>query len=109
MQLSYEKLGKDHPMYGKVDYIVMDAQTPVCYKSADGYVPLASSSTPVTAATSVSADIETQALYVLSFSINGDAEEMTFRSKAQLEKTKAAFEAKGFVKDLKTTVYQTIA
>lgn len=107
MHLSYEKLGTDHPMYGKVEYIVMDEQTPVCYKTAQGYMPLDASSAPVQ--TGTTADIETTPLYVLSFSINGDAEEMTFSSKAQLEKTKAAFEAKGFVKDLKTTVYQTVA
>lgn len=107
MHLSYEKLGTDHPMYGKVDYIVMDDQTPVCYKTATGYLPLEASATSVVQANAV--DIETTPLYVLSFSINGDFEEMTFSSKAQLEKTKAAFEAKGFVKDLKTTVYQTVA
>ena len=108
MHLSYEKLGIDHPMYGKVEYVVMDKQTPVCYKTADGYLPL-DASAPSTHTGVSAADIETTPLYVLSFSINGDAEEMTFSSKAQLEKTKAAFEAKGFVKELKTTVYQTVA
>ncbi|BBP44613.1 hypothetical protein [Thiosulfativibrio zosterae] len=108
MHLSYEKLGTDHPMYGKVEYIVMDEQTPVCYKTATGYLSLDASASPTQSGVSA-ADIETTPLYVLSFSINGDAEEMTFSSKAQLEKTKAAYEAKGFVKDIKTTVYQTVA
>lgn len=107
MHLSYEKLGTDHPMFGKVDYVVMDEQTPVCYKTATGYLPLAAESgVPAKAS---AADIATTPLYVLSFSINGDVEQMTFSSKAQLDKTKAAFEAKGFVKDLSVSVYQTVA
>lgn len=107
MHLSYEKVGIDHPMFGKVEYVVMDEQTPVCYKTATGYLPLAGAS--IATAKTSAADIETTPLYVLSFSINGDAEQMTFTSKAQLDKTKTAFEAKGFVKELKVTVYQTVA
>ncbi|MDG6774259.1 hypothetical protein QCB45_07930 [Thiomicrorhabdus sp. ZW0627] len=110
MQLSYQKPGTDHPMYGKVEYIVADGMQPICYKTKDGYMPLENGSAPVVeAASSAQPDVETKPLYVLSFKINGEEEEMTFKSKKKLDKTMEEFSQKGYVTDLKTTVYQTVA
>ena len=106
MQISYQKPGKDHPMYGKVDFIVADGTQPLCYKTATGYLPLENAGTmPVQAE---APKVETRPLYVLSFKVNDEAEEMTFTSKKKHDKTQAALEAKGFVTDLKTTVYQVV-
>ncbi|WP_373018490.1 hypothetical protein [Thiomicrorhabdus sp.] len=109
MQLSYQKPGTDHPMYGKVEYIVADGMQPICYKTKDGYMPLENGSAPAIQASAPQSDVETKPLYVLSFSINGEAEEMTFTSKKKLDKTIEEFSQKGYVTDLKTTVYQTVA
>ncbi|MDG6778735.1 hypothetical protein QCB44_08465 [Thiomicrorhabdus sp. zzn3] len=111
MQLSYQKLGNDHPMYGKVEFLVADGMTPICYKTKDGYMPLeeGASAAQVQTQQASSAEVETKPLYVLSFKINGEAEEMTFTSKKKLDKTVEEFSQKGFITDLKTTVYQTVA
>ena len=106
MHISYQKPGKDHPMYGKVDFIVADGTQPLCYKTASGYLPLENAG--ATVAVQAAPEVETRPLYVLSFKINDEAEEMTFTSKKKHDKTKAALEAKGFVTDFKTTVYQTL-
>lgn len=106
MQLTYEKPGKDHPKYGQVDWLVMDGTTPICYKTQNGYVPLeggAVQSAPT------AASVDTQPLYVLSFKVNDEAEEMTFKSKKKLDKTVAKLSQKPFVTDLQTTTYQVLA
>lgn len=110
MQLSYQKLGTDHPMYGKVDYLVADGMQPICYKTQDGYIPLETGSVSNDAAQAPKAvEVETKPLYVLSFKVNGEAEEMTFSSKKKLDKTVEAFAQKFFISDVKTTVYETLA
>ncbi len=106
MQISYQKPGKDHPMFGKVDFIVADGTQPLCYKTATGYIPLENAG--AVPAQVEEAKVETRPLYVLSFKINDEVEEMTFTSKKKHDKTKAALEAKGFVTDLKTTIYQVL-
>jgi hypothetical protein len=53
--------------------------------------------------------VDTQPLYVLSFKINDEAEEMTFKSKKKLDKTVAKLSQKPFVTDLQTTTYQVLA
>lgn len=107
MHLTYQKLGTDHPMYGKVDYLVMDELTPVCYKTQDGYLPLAAPQSATQVAATV--QVETQPLFVLSFKINGEAEEMTFTSKKKADKTQAELSAKSFVTDLSLQTYQIVA
>ena len=107
MQISYQKPGRDHPMFGKVDFIVADGTQPLCYKTATGYIPLESAG--AVPAQVEEAKVETRPLYVLSFKINDEVEEMTFTSKKKHDETKAALEAKGFVTDLKTTTYQVLA
>ncbi|WP_028485597.1 hypothetical protein [Thiomicrorhabdus chilensis] len=110
MQLSYQKLGTDHPMYGKVEYLVTDGMQPICYKTQDGYIPLETGAASNDAAQAPKpAEVETKPLYVLSFKVNGEAEEMTFTSKKKLDKTVEAFAQKFFISDVKTTVYQTLA
>lgn len=108
MQLTYQKLGKDHPMFGKVTFLVADGTTPICYKTESGYIPLedgAASATKSAAAES----IDTQPLYVLSFNVNDEAEEMTFKSKKKLDKTIEKLRQKDFVTDLKTTTYNVVS
>ena len=106
MQISYQKPGKDHPMYGKVDFIVADGSQPLCYKTENGYLPLENAG--AAAIQAAEPKVETKPLYVLSFKINDEPEEMTFTSKKQHDKAKAALEAKGYVTDLKTTTYQVL-
>ena len=108
MHLSYEKLGTDHPMYGKVDYIVMDEMQPVCYKGKEGYLPLsADGSAPVAVAPveNKQAQQRAKSLFVLSFKINAEAEEMTFKSKKKMDKTIAFYKDKAFVTDISFVEY----
>lgn len=109
MQLTYQKLGKDHPMFGKVEFLVADGMNPICYKTKTGYVPLEEAASPALASTAPAADVKTLPLYVLSFNVNDEAEEMTFTSKKKLDKTIELFSQKEFITDLKTTTYQTVA
>lgn len=110
MQLSYQKLGSDHPMYGKVEYLVADGTQPICYKTKDGYIPLEEGTAPtVVAAEPAKADMNTRTLYVLSFKVSGEEEEMTFTSKKKLDKTIAFYEDKEFISDLKTKSYDIVA
>ncbi len=108
MQLTYQKLGQDHPMYGKVDFLVADGTTPICYKTKAGYLPLESSNSASVAVNTTATEVDSKPLYVLSFKVNGEAEEMTFSSKKKLDKRIALFSAKAFITDMKTTVYKTI-
>jgi len=105
MQLTYQKLGKDHPMFGKVTFLVADGTTPICYKTDNGYIPLEEGGASATTV-SVAESIETQPLYVLSFKVNDETEEMTFKSKKKLDKTMEKLRQKTFVTDLKTTTYK---
>lgn len=108
MQLTYQKLGKDHPMFGKVTFLVADGTTPICYKTENGYIPLEEGA--ASAATASAAEsVETQPLYVLSFKVNDEAEEMTFKSKKKLDKTVEKLSQKAFVTDLKTTTYNVVS
>ncbi|GKT11490.1 MAG: hypothetical protein ISEC1_P0454 [Thiomicrorhabdus sp.] len=109
MQITYQKLGNDHPMFGKVDFLVADGTTPLCYKTKDGYQPLESSISSANASATAQVDIDTKPLYVLSFKVNGEAEEETFTSKKKLDKTIALYSEKAFITDLKTTAYKTVA
>ncbi len=108
MQLTYQKLGKDHPMFGKVEFLVADGMKPICYKTKDGYMPLETSS-PGAAQAATKADVVTKPLYVLSFKVNGETEEMTFTSKKTLDRTIELYGQKAFITDLKTTTYNTVA
>jgi len=108
MQLSYQKLGTDHPMYGKVDYLVADGSTPVCYKTKDGYMPLESGA-GAPSAEAAKAQVQTRPLYVLSFKVNGEKEEITFGSMKKLDKSRAKLEDKFFITDFKVTEYKTVA
>lgn len=109
MQLSYQKLGSDHPMYGKVDYLVADGTQPICYKTKEGYLPLESGASAPTAQKTAQAEVPTRPLYVLAFSVNGEKEEMTFGSIKKLDKMRAKLEAKFFISDFKVTEYKTVA
>ena len=108
MQLTYQKLGKDHPMFGKVEFLVADGMQPICYKTKEGYMPLETSS-PGAAQAVAQLDVATKPLYVLSFKVNGEAEEMTFTSKKTLDRTIELYGQKAFITDLKTTTYNTVA
>lgn len=108
MHLSYEKLGKDHPMFGKADYIVMDHMQPVCYKTKNGYLPIESDASKVQTATSQTAEVASKPFYVLSFKVNGEPEEMSFKSKKKLDKTIAFYATKDYVTDVTTQVYQIL-
>ncbi|CAN8140579.1 conserved hypothetical protein [uncultured Thiomicrorhabdus sp.] len=109
MQITYQKLGTDHPMYGKVEFLVADGTSPLCYKTADGYIPLEQGAAPVAAAPEAAADINTRDLYVLSFKVNGEAEEQSFTSKKKLDKTIALYQEKDFITDLETKTYKVLA
>lgn len=110
MQLTYQKLGKDHPMYGKVEFLVADGMTPVCYKTTEGYLPIASDSAAMAQnSASAKSEPETHPLYVLSFKVNDEAEEMTFTSKKKLEKTQQVLMEKTFVSDVTLQTYQVVA
>jgi len=105
MHLSYEKLGTDHPLYGKVDYIVMDEMTPICYKTKEGYQPLEGNDSQQE---TTAPEVETRPLYILSFKINDELEEQVFKSKKKLDKTIALYQTKDYVTDLKTEVLQVL-
>ncbi len=107
MQLTYQKLGHDHPMFGKVEFLVADGMKPICYKTKDGYIPLETSSTGA-ALIAAKSEVATKPLYVLSFKVNGEAEEMSFTSKKTLDRTIELYGQKAFITDLKTTTYQTV-
>jgi hypothetical protein len=108
MQLTYQKPGVDHPMYGQVDYIVADGMTPLCYKTSTGYRPLNNADTAAPAPGLVHR-AKGEPLYVLSFKVNDDAEELTFRSQKALEKTLELYAQKPFITEVKTTTYYTVA
>lgn len=109
MHLSYEKLGLDDPMVGKAEYKVMDGMNPVCYKTANGYVPIAGATAiQATANEAKTAEQKTQTLYVLRFKINGDVEEMTFMSKKKLDNTVEVYREKSFVTDIEIQQYQIL-
>lgn len=105
MFLTYEKLGTDHPKHGQVEYIVMDGMNPVCYKTAEGYEPLESGAREAAAGHSA---VKTQSLFVLSFKMNDEPEEMTFKSKKKMDKTIELFKTKDSVSDMQTKEYQVI-
>lgn len=110
MQLTYQKLGKDHPMYGQVECVVADGMKPLCYKTAQGYRPIADEQSVSASDNAVaSASVETRPLYVLAFKVNDEMEEMTFTSKKKLEKTQQALQQKAFVTEIKLTTYQVMA
>jgi hypothetical protein len=110
MQLTYEKPGKDHPMFGRVDFIVADGTTPLCYKVGDNYLPLESSAQATTQASASATDsVKTRDLFVLSFKINDEDEEMTFTSKKKLDKALDALSAKPFVSDFDVKTYRVLA
>lgn len=105
MQISYQKLGTDHPMYGKVEFLVADGTQPLCYKTKDGYLPLqgvqAGSASAATAQTGApAAEVKTRDLFVLSFKVNGEAEEQTFGSKKKMDKAIALYQEKEFITDI---------
>jgi len=107
MHLTYEKLGTDHKLYGKVDYVVMDAMQPICYKGKEGYVALEADATikqPI--APQNNANQRVNSLFVLSFKVNGESEEMTFKSKKKMDKTIAFYKGKEFISDLETQEYK---
>lgn len=107
MHLTYEKLGKDHPKYGQVEYIVMDGMKPVCYKTNDGYQPLETSVRTSSDESSQPA-VKTQSLFVLSFKMNDEAEEMTFKSKKKMDKTIELFKTKESISGIETKEYQIV-
>jgi hypothetical protein len=107
MQLTYQKLGQDHPMFGKVEFLVADGMKPICYKTKDGYIPLEAAS-PGAALIAAKAEVATKPLYILSFKVNGEAEEMSFTSKKTLDRTLELYGQKAFITDLKTTTYKTV-
>ena len=109
MQLSYQKLGTDHPMYGKVEYLVADGSNPICYKTKDGYQPLEDGASAPSAQQAAQAEVQTRPLYVLSFTVNGEKEEMTFGSMKKLDKMRAKLEAKFFIADFNVKEYKTVA
>jgi len=106
MHLSYEKLGTDHKMFGKIDYIVMDGMQAVCYKSKDGYIPLESDGTTKSIVAKDNQHQRASSLFVLSFKINGETEEMTFKSKKKMDKTIAFYKEKEFISDFSTVEYK---
>ncbi len=109
MQLTYQKLGQDHPMYGKVEFLVADGTTPICYKTKAGYLPLESNTSANRVVNNTEAiEVKSKPLYVLSFKVNGEKEEMTFSSKKKLDKQIALYSEKAFITDIKTTTYKTI-
>lgn len=113
MQITYQKLGTDHPMYGKVEFLVADGTQPLCYKTKDGYLPLVEGAAPVasvTAATgsAVAADVKTRDLYVLSFKINGETEEETFGSKKKMDKAIELYQTKEFISDISHKAYKVL-
>jgi len=108
MQLTYQKVGKDHPMFGKIDFVVADGTTELCYKTADGYQPLANAQGATSTAPAAVADVKTRPLFVLSFKINDEAEEMTFGSQKKMDKAIAKLKEKDFVTDITTTEHKVV-
>ncbi|WEJ62652.1 hypothetical protein [Thiomicrorhabdus lithotrophica] len=108
MHLTYQKLGTDHPMYGKVESLVADGTKPICYKTKEGYIPLEEGAAPVVVSNEAKQS-DSKPLYVLSFKVNDEAEEMTFTSKKKLDKTIALFSEKEFITDLTTTTHNIVA
>ena len=108
MQLTYAKPGRDHPMFGRVDFIVADGNQPIAYKMGNQYLPIETNAAQ-SAPQASSEQVETQPLFVLQFKINDEPEEMTFRSKKRLEKTQAALSEKAYVTDLTVKTYQVLA
>jgi len=108
MHLTYQKLGTDHPMYGKVESLVADGTKPICYKTKGGYIPLEEGAAPVAVSTEA-AEVKSKPLYVLSFKVNDEAEELTFTSKKKLDKTIALYNEKAFITDMKTTTHNIVA
>lgn len=109
MNLSYEKLGTDHKMYGKVEYLVMDGTQEICYKNKDGYISLESDGKARLNSAKAKQDKAIQrvnSLFVLSFKINDEEEEMTFKSKTEMDKTIAFYKEKEFITDFETTEYK---
>lgn len=109
MHLSYEKLATDHKMYGKAEYIVMDGMQAVCYKSKNGYIALESDgrSKPKIVQEKISSNQQrASSLFVLSFTINGEKEEMTFKSKNKMDKTIAFYKEKAFIDNLSSVEYK---
>lgn len=109
MQLTYQKLGTDHPMYGKVESLVADGNQPICYKTKDGYIPLEEGAASSVAKVADESAVNAKPFYVLSFKVNGEAEEMTFTSKKKLDKTIALYREKEFITDLTTTTHNIVA
>ncbi|HHT00045.1 MAG TPA: hypothetical protein ENK73_04220 [Thiomicrospira sp.] len=108
MHLTYQKLGTDHPMYGKVESLVADGTKPICYKTKDGYIPLEEGAAQAVASVE-STEVKSKPLYVLSFKVNDEAEELTFTSKKKLDKTIALYSDKEFITDIKTTTHNIVA
>jgi hypothetical protein len=99
-------------MFGRVDFIVADGTTPLCYKVGEQYLPLETGAQPAAQTTSdasSSASVATRDLFVLSFKINDEAEEMTFTSKKKLDKARTALSERPFVSDLAVKTYQVLA
>lgn len=111
MHLTYQKLGTDHPMYGKVESLVADGTKPICYKTKDGYIPLEEGAAPVAVAAPAAqqANADSRPLYVLTFKVSGEAEEMTFTSKKKLDKTIALYSEKDYISDIETKTYNIVA
>jgi hypothetical protein len=97
----------------RIEYLVADGTQPICYKTKDGYIPLEERAAPVAQAPAVTSDanveVNTKTLYVLNFTISGEAEEMTFNSKKKLDKMMAFYAEKEIVTDMKVTEYQVMA
>ena len=111
MQITYQKLGTDHPMYGKVEFLVADGIQPLCYKTKDGYLPLEGSSSATTQTASSSApaaDVKTRDLYVLSFKVNGEVEEQTFGSKKKMDKAIELYQTKEFISDISHKTFKVL-
>jgi len=108
MQITYQKLGTDHPMYGKVEFLVADGTTPLCYKTMDGYMPLEEGAAPVASEPTAAPEVNTRDLFVLSFKVNGEAEEQTFTSKKKLDKTIALYQEKAFISDIATKTFKIL-
>ncbi|WP_130538453.1 hypothetical protein [Thiomicrorhabdus indica] len=110
MQITYQKLGTDHPMYGKVEFLVADGTQPLCYKTKDGYLPLEGGSAPVATAqaSAPAADIKTRDLFVLSFKVNGEVEEQTFGSKKKMDKAIALYQEQAFISDISHKTFKVL-
>lgn len=108
MQLTYQKLGTDHPMYGKVEFLVADGTQPLCYKTKEGYLPLEGGSAPTAQAAAPAADIKTRELFVLSFKVNGEQEEQTFGSKKKMDKAIALYQEKDFISDISHKTFKVL-